>query len=136
MAESRTRFQEGIAMTLQEKSALAGLVTVQLVYGSWFAGWLPLSAFAVVMAHFILLALVQLVIAGRHGHESADERDRRIANEAATVAFFVALGGIAFNIAMLGLGVPPAKLALTLMAAFALADMTRYGAQILGYRSV
>ncbi|HMO74873.1 MAG TPA: hypothetical protein PKD99_13605 [Sphingopyxis sp.] len=122
-------------MTLREKAALAGLATALPVYGGWFAGWLSVSALLVILFHFGLLAIVQIVIAARHGNEAADERDTRIAQAAASAAFFVALGGIAFAVAMLSFGTPPARLALVLVAAFALADITRYGLQLILYRS-
>lgn len=122
-------------MTLREKAALAGLVSVQLVYGAWFAGLLPVSGMAIVAIHFVLLAIIQVIVAARHGREPADERDIRIAQAAASFAFFVAMGSIVFTLAMLGLGTPPAKLVLVIVAGFALADMARYGLQFLGYRS-
>lgn len=122
-------------MSLQEKGALAGLISVAVVYGLWFAGILPLPAVMVVAVHFVLLAATQTLLALRHGSEPIDERDRNIARAAASVAFFVALGGLFFTLVMISLGVPSTKLILVIMASFALADMCRYGLQFLGYKA-
>lgn len=122
-------------MTLREKAAWAGLIGTQGLYALWFLEWLPIGAPLLLLVHFLLLALVQVLLAARHGAEGADERDRQIAAQAAAIGFFVAIGGLAFAVLMLGFGTSPATLTLVLVAGFALADLSRYGTQCLLYRA-
>lgn len=117
------------------KAAIAGLVSVQVVAGAWFAGWLPISGFGIIVCQFFLLAAVQVVLAARNDAEPPDERDRAIWANGAALGYVVALAGLAATLAALSAGVPSAALGKIVLAAAALADGTRYLAIIIGYRT-
>lgn len=137
------------AMSFREKSAWVSFVSIALVFGIYFArifhllprGWITGNPF-----HLFLLLVGTLVIlevalhaaiaiqSPRDARTPKDERERLIALKATRPAFQVLLVGTFAAIGTLHLNVDRFGMANAMLIAIVLAELTRFGAQIVYHR--
>jgi hypothetical protein len=137
-------------MSFREKIAWLALGGILVAFGPYFAalalfGTQPFTTaragigtllgivtllVVAMIALSILIALTNL----RDAQTPSDERDRAIARRAAARAYPVLLAGCFAGLATLFVGAGQGMLVNTLLAAITVAEVTRCGGEILGYR--
>lgn len=135
-------------MPFKEKIAWIAVVTMTLVWGSYF-GFMAATGGqlhgAVYMGGFIGAVIVQVILmviasivtaalAPKDAGAGSDERDKEISRRAYAIAYPVLLSLIVCVAACLHLGFTARDMAYGIMAAIVIAEIVHYGAQIVGYR--
>jgi hypothetical protein len=132
-------------MSFREKSAWISFVSILLVSGVYFSvSWRGVGRgqqFALLMSLVAALAILEVVlhiaIAIRSPEEARspkDERERLIDMKATRVAFPVLFAGVLLSIFTIHLGVRTSGLAYAAFLACVVAQLVRFGAQIVYYR--
>lgn len=137
-------------MTFKEKSAWISFVTILLVFGWYFFNAFSLIAVGethggrmihlllVAMGTFIALEVVlhiaAAVLAPKDANPTTDERERLIALKATRIAFYVLVVGALLAAATLHHGADKFTMANAVLFAVVVAELTKYGSQILFFR--
>jgi hypothetical protein len=130
-------------MSFREKSALATVIALALVYGFyawrvWGVGVPPAEAMpgmvGVALAQAIVVAVAHIALAIHRRPERPDERDQAAALHGQRNAYYVLLTG-AIGVLWLALrGMPGLTVAHAMLAAVVLAEIVRHASQLVFYR--
>jgi hypothetical protein len=137
-------------MPFREKLAWAACLSTIVLWGGYLAavwravmagehigfGYLALFG-ALVAAQAVIMATVSIagaLVAPGDARARADERERAIGRRAASVAYTALILGVVAVIVGMHHGLRGVPIIFALFGAIALAEATRYGAQIVGYR--
>jgi uncharacterized membrane protein len=137
-------------MVFKEKIAWVTLATMLVAYGAYFAmladvareGAPPVTDMliwfgGITIAQVIAMAIITAVLAilaHREANAPADERDRAIARRAGSTAYYVLMAGMILVGVVMPFSEPGWKIINAALGALVIAEATRYGLVILGYR--
>lgn len=137
-------------MAFREKIAWVSLAGIVIAFAPYFAliaaypG--PEAAFPVYSTRLFIAATMLIILlttvgaigtaitATKDAQAPADERDRDIARQSSAIGYAVLLPLLFCVLAIVFLGAGIAMLANAVLAAIVIAEITRYGSIVLGYR--
>ena len=139
-------------MPFREKIAWIAVVTMLLVWGSFFGALLVqvagrreapghtfftgfAGAVAAQVALMVAASIVTAMTAPSDAGAARDERDREITRRARALAYPVLVAAVVLVAASMHLGNGRIGMAYGIMAAIVVAELVQYGAQIAGYRT-
>jgi hypothetical protein len=135
-------------MSFQEKRALVSFIAIWIgavgfAANAWKAGPAGLAhpvamlfSAAAAVTFIMIVSHIALVIGAglKAARQPADDRDRRVQTAARRNAFLMLGLGLCIAVALAAASIPAAIVAQAVIVAFVLAELVRYGSELIYYR--